>query len=349
MKPLTHYYVGIDIGSETFACSILTSPDSDLYSKDEFLNTPFGFEELEEWLAPHKVSPKNSIICLEATGVYGESLCYWLYSKGYSVALEPPQKVKRAFKIKGHKNDQTDSKQIAQYAYRFLDELNLWKPRKEIIEQIAVLLATREQFVGQRTACTNAAKALKRKVVQTPLANKLYEKNIEHLNQAIENIEKEIGNLIAKEPEYRQMVAWLSSIPSVALLLASNMLVMTDGFIKSKNIEYRPLAAHIGICPYQHKSGISIRGKTTASGHGPARARKLLYLAARTLRTHHPQFKEYFLRKRAEGKDSRLVLNNISNKLLKIMCAVIRNKKPYIKNYMSINPQFIQKKSLIKS
>ena len=140
MKPLIFYHVGIDIGSETFACSILTSPDSDLYSKDEFLNTPSGFEELEEWLAPHKVSPKNSIICLEATGVYGESLCYWLYSKGYSVALEPPQKVKRAFKIKGHKNDQTDSKQIAQYAYRFLDELNLWKPRAEIIEQIAVCI-----------------------------------------------------------------------------------------------------------------------------------------------------------------------------------------------------------------
>ncbi len=345
MKPLTHYYVGIDIGSETFACSILTNPDNDVYSQDELLNTPSGFEELEEWLAQHNVSSKNSIVCLEATGVYGESLCYWLNSRGYSVAVEPPQKVNRAFKIKSHKNDKIDSRQIAQYAYRFADELNFWKPRAEIIEQIAVLLSTREQFVGQKTACTNATKALRRKVVQTPLANKLYEKNIKHLNQDIENIEKEIANLISKEPEYKQMVAWLSSIPSVALLLASNILVMTDGFTTSENIEYRPLAAHIGICPYQHKSGTSTRGKTTASGHGPARARKLLYLAARTLRTHHPQFKEYFLRKRAEGKDSRLVLNNISNKLLKIMCAVIRNKKPYIKNYMSINPQFIQKRA----
>ena len=97
MKSLTHYYVGIDIGSETFACSILTNPDNDVYSQDELLNTPSGFEELEEWLAKHNVSSKNSIVCLEATGVYGESLCYWLNSRGYSVAVEPPQKVNRAF------------------------------------------------------------------------------------------------------------------------------------------------------------------------------------------------------------------------------------------------------------
>lgn len=45
------------------------------------------------------------MVCLEATGVYGEALCYYLAAKGYQVAVESPQKVKRAFDESGHKTD----------------------------------------------------------------------------------------------------------------------------------------------------------------------------------------------------------------------------------------------------
>lgn len=60
-----------------------------------------------------------------------------------------------------------------------------------------------------------------------------------------------------------------------------------------------------------------------------------------SVRTHHAQFREYFLRKIAEGKSKQLVLNNIANKLLKIMCAVLRTQTPYIPNYQSVNPKLL--------
>ena len=81
-------------------------------------------------------------------------------------------KIKRSFLTKGHKTDKTDSKKIAEYAFRHVDQLKFWTPPEKIIEQIKVLLSTREQFVKQRTASNNALKALKRKEIQTPLANR---------------------------------------------------------------------------------------------------------------------------------------------------------------------------------
>lgn len=36
-----------------------------------------------------------------------------------------------------------------------------------------------------------------------------------------------------------------------------------------------------------------------------------------------------------EGKSGKLVLNNIANKVLKLICGVIRSGKPYIKTYTS--------------
>jgi transposase len=128
----------------------------------------------------------------------------------------------------------------------------------------------------------------------------------------------------------------LKTIPGVAMLLAANLLVVTHGF--TQELYYKRLAAYIGICPYKHESGKSVYKKPRSARYGPARLRKLLRLAARSLKTHKKPYQYYFLQKSAQGKESALILNNISNKLLKIMCAIIKSQKPYQENYKSINP-----------
>ena len=335
------FYVGIDISQDDFACSIFTLPDSPIQTMEDLPNNISGFERLESWIISNRISPDNCIFCLEATGVYGESLCYWLISKGYQVAVEPPLKVKRAFPDKSHKNDRVDSRKIAEYAYRYLDELRLWRPKSEIVEQLKVLLMTREQLVKQKTALNNTLKALKKKIVQTPFANKIYENNINLLKKQIKDIEKEIHKHIDKHPDFRNTVRFLESITGVGLLLAANFLVATDGFENELAIHYRRAAAFIGICPYQHRSGSSIHKRSRIPNYGPSRLRKLLHLAARSVITHNENFNRYFTLKLAQGKNKTLILNNVSNKLLKIMCAIIRTQRPYLKNYVSINPNSV--------
>jgi len=278
---------------------------------------------------------------MEATGIYGEELAYYLVAKQFRVAVEPPLKVKRAFFPYGHKNDRVDSQQIAEYSYRFFDELCFWKPREEILEQIQVLLTTREQFVRQKTANINSLKSIQRKVVKTPLAEALYEQNIQRIKKDIQRIEDEIRRLIDQDPGFGQMISLLMSIPGVGLLLAANiMLIMQTAPETIHN--HKQMASYIGICPFEHRSGSSVYKPDSSRFFGPEKVRKLLYLASMSVREHDLTFKRYYLRKIAEGKSGQLVLNNIANKLVKIMCAVIRTQTPYIKNYRSVHPALLK-------
>lgn len=336
-----HFYVGIDISNNDFAASIFTAPSHPIKTMAEIANDFSGFERFESWLISNQVLTNNSVICLEATGVYGEAFSYYFTAKGYKVAVEPPLKVKRAFSDKGHKNDITDSKKISEYAYRYFDELKFWRPKANIIEQISVLLMTREQLVGQKTASSNTLTALRKKVIQTPLANSIYQKNIERLGAQIKKIEKELRKLINKHPDFKIIVEALDTVPGVAMLLAANFLVITNGFENELAFQYRKASAYIGICPYQHTSGTSVYKKPRIPKYGPARLRKLLHLAARSVVTHNSNFSAYYKQKIAQGKERKLILNNVSNKLLKIMCAIARTHKPYVDNCVSIHPKLI--------
>lgn len=302
--------------------------------------------EYLRWLQAHGIQPHNSVLCLEATGVYGEVLAHFLVAQGYWVAIEPPLKVKRAFKPEGHKSDPVDSQQIAEYAYRFWDPLSRWSPRPEILEQLQTLLTLREQFVSERTGHRNAWQALKRKAVRTPLAESLHEQAIAELKGHIQAVEAEIRRLIDQDPDFRQLVALLVSIPGVGLLLAAHLLVVFQ--TAPQPCTPKSLAAFIGICPYEHWSGTSIQHTPTSRHYGPSALRKLLFLASLSIATHNVQFHTYFLRKVQEGKPKQLVINNIANILLKVIMAVVRSKTAFIPSYRSVHPRFL-KMALTKS
>jgi transposase len=342
------FYVGIDVASATFTSAVGSMQNhwEIVVQPATFANEYDSFAKYHHWLGEHGVLAENSVICMEATGVYNEVLASFLVTNGYRVAIEPPLKVKRAFKPVGHKSDSVDSKQISEYAYRFWDQLALWAPRKEILEQIKTLLATREQFVVEKGGHQNSLRALKRKLVRTLLAEQMHERAIIELNRHIQELEKEIERLISQDPDLRNMLALLISVPGVGLLLAAQMLVV----FQSAPQPYNPksLAAFIGICPYEDTSGTSHHQTPTSRHYGPPALRKLLFLAAMSISIHYPQFRLYFLRKIQEGKPKQLVINNLANKLLKIMVAVVRTRTKFIPNYQSVNPGLL-KLALTKS
>jgi len=342
------FFVGIDIASATFTSAVGSMGDKwqIVVRPATFANEFDSFAKYLKWLQEHSVGPDNSVICMEATGVYNEVLAHFLIINHYRVAIEPPLKVKRAFKPAGHKSDPVDSTQITEYAYRFWDELSLWAPRQEILEQIKTLLTTREQFVVDRSGHQNALLALKRKAIRTPLAEQMHEKTLSELKGHILAMEAEIQRLIDQDPDFRYMINLLISIPGVGLLLAAHMLVLFQS--APQLCSPKSLAAFIGICPYEDSSGSSIRHTPTSRHYGPPALRKLMFLAALSLRTHNPQFRTYFLRKIQEGKPKKVVINNIANRLLKIIVAVVRSQTEFIPNYRSINPGLL-KLALTKS
>lgn len=333
------HFIGVDIASQTFVVTVLAGSLKTVLSAKEFSNAPTGFDELVGWLKTAGVSASSAVVCMEATGVYAEALCYYLQLQDWWLAVHPPLEIKKAFHPTSHKTDPVDSRQIAEYAVRFTDKLHRWQPKKALLQQIQVLLNTREHFVRQRTSHKNTLRALKRKIIRTPLAEQLHQESISRLTQHIQTIEDEIRNLLSQDDDLHSQLLLLLSVPGVGLLMAAHVLVMAANLRSPHNP--RAVAAWLGISPYETRSGTSVFAKATSRHYGPATMRKLLHLAARSMCTHNPVFQHYFQRKVAQGKPKKLVLNNIANKLIKIICAVLREQQPFIPGYRSVNPAIL--------
>jgi transposase len=304
----------------------------------KFENVEDGYVSFLGWLKEHNLKPETTVVCMEATGVYSEGLAYFLYASGYTVAVEPPLNIQRKFPVNGSKTDELDCQYIAEYACRYADKLSFWKPRDEILEQVKVLLTTRQHFSVQLTGHKNALHAVNRKKVSSYLAKQVHQNMIEQITKHIKSIDQEIRRLIESDPTFKQTLLLLLSVPGIGLQLAAHLLIAMQ-----ETLDPKVLAAFIGICPIKHESGTSVYSPPTSRHYGPSVLRKLLYLAACSVRTHKKQFQQYFFRKVAEGKHKKLVLNNIQNKILKIACAVVRSQKPFIPNYVSVNPLVFQK------
>ena len=334
----TNFFIGVDISSTYFTISILNDPDNILVQGIEFSNDLSGFHRMIDYLQDQSINETNSIICLECTGVYSEKFCYYFYKKEYAVVCEQPLKVKRAFTFNEHKTDAVDSRQIAEYIYRFFDKVILWEPRENILEEINTLLNTRDMFVDQKVAMQNYLKSINKKEIISELSIGILEEEIIQLIKKIEAIENKYSKLIKRNAELENLLNLLNSAPGVGDFLSLRLMFKTNAF--QMDVNYKNLASNIGICPFKKQNGTSFNKKSRSKGAGDSSLRRLLHLASWSLVEHKKDYKKYYFRKIKEGKPKRLVLNNIANKLLKILFAMARDNKEYIPNYVSINPNF---------
>ena len=160
-------FVGIDSSKSDFAAAIYRDPKQKVTFRDKMANNVEGFQEFLCWMQSHQLNTDQTLICVEATGVYSEAICYYLHQHNFQVWLEAPQKVKHAFKVSGHKTDPVDAGLIAEYAFRYTDRYRRWQPKHDILEQLGTLLATRELITQNRTALSNAFSAFNRKCCKT--------------------------------------------------------------------------------------------------------------------------------------------------------------------------------------
>lgn len=325
--------IGIDIADQTFTASACTADFAPLFFGQTLAQTPEGYAAL---LALCADIPRDQLLAvLEATGVYSERLSHFLYQQGVAVFVEPPLSIKKGM-YEREKTDPVDSRQIAEYAFRFHNKLHPWQPPAEIIDRLKTFLTAREQFGKMRAACKNSRRALQRKQYPHQETQQYYDQFIKKLDGWIEAIEQDVRKLLQRNLQLEQTFLQVEKIPGVGFLLAANVAIVTEGF--TQYLKYQSLSKYIGTCPLSYQSGSSVYRRPSADGAGPSRLRKLLYLSAMRLKKDSPAFRHYYERKVAAGKAPRLILNNMANKLLKIMCGVIKSGKPYIHGYSSFNP-----------
>jgi len=105
------------------------------------------------------------------------------------------------------------------------------------------------------------------------------------------------------------------------------LMVHTRNF--DRHFNARKVAALVGIAPYESRSGTSVKAGTHVSKFGHLDVKALLHMVAMSSIRCNEKVKGYYKRKKEEGRPGLLVLNNIKNKIVHQIFAVVRSQVPY--------------------
>lgn len=328
------HYVGIDIAKATLDWAVYSQQGSLLH-----LHTPNTVAGIKLALRQLKTVPgwdmTQVVFCMEHTGIYNAHLLGFLHKLKLSIWLESSLQIKQAGGMQRGKNDTVDAQRIAEYAYRFRDQIRLWQPPRPVIQQLAFLSAARQRLIQAYNLLAGPL------AEQDSFINPLLQKQLQHssrksliaLKDEQKAIEQQINRLIQDDGRLKELFDWIVSVPGIGSTTATEIIVVTNEM--TTITDPKQMACHAGVAPFEYRSGTSIRGKTRVSHQARKRLKALFHLGAMSCIRKEGELRTYYQRKVAEGKNKMLVLNAIRNKLIHRVYAVVRRKEKYDKTYVS--------------
>jgi transposase len=318
--------VGIDVSKNVLDVYILSV-------KFHFTvpNAPEGFACLMETVATKlKQSFANAFFCFENTGRYSRSLSIFLKDGGFNFAVLDALDLKRSLGLTRGKSDKKDARRIALYAWRRRDELTTSQLAGPVMDQLRQLLTLRDKLIRHRTAFKNTSKDLHDCYIdgEFDFVRKRHESMLLHLQQEIDLIENEIYRIIELQPEVLVNFNLLRSIPGIGKVLAVYLIALTHNFTRFDTP--RKFACYAGIAPFEYTSGTSVKGKTKVHACANKQIKSLLNMASMASIQINGEYKTYYQRRLAEGKNKMSTLNIIRNKLVFRAFAVVKRGSPYV-------------------
>ncbi len=323
IPPVKQRVVGIDVSKDTLAvCFSL----EDKLQHLEVSNNKAGFQKLV------KSGGSDSLYVMEATGIYYLQLAYYLFEHSIQVVVVNPVIIKRYIQMhlgKG-KSDKKDAQWIKRYGEQ--NQAALWQPEQPVIVECRQLEQVTEQLIKQRTMVINSLEALEQQPVVSVLAVKSLKQTLQMLDKQVKQIQEKL--LVTLEKAFEREIKLLSSIPGIGRKTAGMLLLFTGDFKKIDN--YRQLIAKAGLSPREYTSGTSIRGKTRITKMGGSLIRSKLYVCSFSAKRSNAACKALYERLVAKGKNGKLALIAVCNKLLKQAFAIVKSGIPYRPDYTKI-------------
>lgn len=311
-------FLGIDVSKRTLDLALLRRPDQPQH-RHQVANDDAGFAELLAWLAGHSAAPETCIVCLENTGLYDDRLLEALTLAGYRCAVEKTTVLKKVRPEHHRKDDRFDAALLAEYAYRYRDQLRFWHAPDPTIEQIRLLYGERRRLVTQRGAVRQLQREAGYRSADTRFAEALWGEQVAFFDDQIRRIEAELAALVASDDEIGRRYALLRSLPGFGPVASLLWLVL---FYGEARLDGRRIASRFGFAPHAERSGTSRQVGARSSGHGQAEMRKVMTLCARSAGTHDAKLRAYKQRKLSQGKASQVVTNNLINKLIRVVATM---------------------------
>ena len=314
-------YCGIDVSAETIDISFQNLAGK--FEHYQLSNKVKGFELLLQ-----KTGTDFQFV-FEATGVYHLNLMFFLHEKSLAYSVVNAVQIKRYIQmhLERNKSDRKDAKRICEYGIE----------RHPVVSQMpdvqyfecrtlnnAILTITNEI-----TAFTNQIHSLRKLPVGSDIAIKSYESIILNLEVELKKLDKVLQNkLVEWQPELVELVG---SVVGIGKRATSEIIIHTKGFEGIDN--YRQLISFCGLAPVETNSGTSIKKRPKICKQGGGKIRNILYMCAMNAIKNNPACKALYDRMVEKGKNKKVALIAVCNKLLKQIFAVVQSKVPYDKNY----------------
>lgn len=327
--------VGIDVSKLTLDIAIINQ-EGELESfkiKNELYAIKKFFGKLFKSLDQEK-----TLICAEYTGHYCYPLRKICLEMVYSLWLEGGAEIKQRSGVTRYKNDRVDAIRIADYAKRHLDKAKIQKTEDYVLESVRALSSERELFIKERAKYRAQIKDLKGFMDEQlyKARSKRLKKQSDSLTQNIKEIDKQIKHLLESSENLANQKSILTSVDGVGDQVAIHTILATSGFTKFNS--GRKFACHVGVAPFAFESGTSQRSRRKVSYRANLDLKKLFHMAALSAIKMKGEFKNYFDRKVAEGKNKMTVINAVRAKLINRIFALIRDNRLNQKNYLKTLP-----------
>jgi transposase len=324
-------FAGIDQSKLTIDVALLNAAKPGQLVTEKFENNPKGFKMMMKWIKKNSMcSMQEVLICSEHTGLYSYPLSVFCQEQQLALWMESALQIKKSLGIQRGKNDRTDAKRIAQYAFAQRHKVKLFQLPAKTLMALKQLLAYRERLVESRKSFQTAKGELKK--FKADLSGGLVIKESESLLKTIDHKIKTVNEnmlqLVMDDAALSKQYELIITVPGVGPITAIYLLVYTAGF--SRFDSWKQFACYCGVAPFDFTSGTSIKGKTRVSHLANKKLKSILTLCALGMIKNDSEIKQYYERRKAEGKNSMSVINVIRNKIISRVFAVVHRGSVYV-------------------
>lgn len=302
--------VGIDVSKDHL--DVAVRPAGEVFTVER---DAAGMQQLAERLRTY--SPH--VIALEATGGFETVAAATLAAAGLPVVIVNPAQVRAFAKAIGQraKTDPIDADVIAHF-------VEATKPQvrplpDEATRLLADLVARRRQIVEMIKA-----ERQREKRITVPHLRKSIARLVKALERELTSVNTDIDDAMRGSPAWREKEDLLRSVPGVGPTIARTLIAELP---ELGSCDRRQIAALAGLAPFTRQSG-QWRGKSFISG-GRKTVRTALFMGAMVARRHNPVLKAFFNRLVAAGKPRMTALIAVARKLLTMLNAMLRDRRPW--------------------
>ena len=303
-------FVGIDVAKDRLDVHVRPVGESFVVARDDE-----GIEALAKRL--NTMAP--ALVVLEATGGFETVVAAGLAAAGLPVAVVNPRQIRDFARATARlaKTDAVDAAVIAHFAEAVNPPVRLLAdPQQRLLGE---LMARRRQLIEMIVAEGN-----RRRLLTARRTLKTVDRVLATLKAQLEEIDHDIDIAVRGTPAWREAEDLLISVPGIGQKIARTLLAEMP---ELGRLDRRQIAALTGVAPFNRDSG-TLRGRRTITG-GRSVVRSALYMSILvSIRRKLPMAQTYH-RLRASGKPAKVAIVACMRKLVTILNAILRDKKPW--------------------